>query len=46
MELLTVQDETAYYWDEVEQLLLAVPVMAENVDFEDACETLVERGIM
>ncbi len=46
MELLTVWGDKAYYHDDVEGLLLAVPCIAEGVDYEDACELLCERGMM
>lgn len=46
MELLTVYGGKAYYWDEMNALLLAVPVIAENVDYCDACEQLCEQGII
>lgn len=46
MELLTVYGDKAYYFDKKEALLLAVPVIAENVDFNDACELLCELGIL
>lgn len=46
MELLTVYGDRAYYWDGKEALLLAVPVIAENVDYDDACELLCELGIL
>lgn len=46
MELLTIYGDKAYYHDDGEGLLLAVPVVAEDVDFEGACEALVDRGLM
>lgn len=46
MELLTVYGDKAYYWDEMNALLLAVSVVAESVDYSDACEALCDLGIM
>ena len=46
VELLCVYGDKAYYWDELNALLVAVSVVAENVDYSDACEVLCERGIM
>lgn len=46
MELLTIWGDKAYYHDDVEGSLLAIPCVAEGVDYDDACELLCERGMM
>lgn len=46
MELLTVYGGKAYVYWELEGLLLAVPVVGENLDYYDACELLCDLGIL